>query len=63
MDYELDGVVIKLADRAAYDAAGQTGHHPKGAVAFKPPPEVAVTRLLDVDWTPGKTGQLTPRAG
>jgi hypothetical protein len=34
----------------------QTGHHPKGAIAFKPPPEVAVTRLLDVDWTPGKTG-------
>ena len=61
MDYELDGVVIKLADRVAFDAAGQTGHHPKGAIAFKPPPEVAVTRLLDVDWTPGKTGQLTPR--
>jgi DNA ligase (NAD+) len=61
MDYELDGVVTKLADRVSYDAAGQTGHHPKGAIAFKPPPEVAVTRLLDVDWTPGKTGQLTPR--
>ncbi len=61
MDYELDGVVVKLVDRAAYEAAGQTGHHPKGAIAFKPPPEVAVTRLLDVDWTPGKTGQLTPR--
>jgi DNA ligase (NAD+) len=61
VDYELDGVVIKLVDRAAYAAAGQTGHHPKGAIAFKPPPEVAVTRLLDVDWTPGKTGQLTPR--
>ncbi len=61
VDYELDGVVIKLVDRAAYDAAGQTGHHPKGAIAFKPPPEVAVTRLLAVDWTPGKTGQLTPR--
>jgi DNA ligase (NAD+) len=60
-DYELDGVVIKLADRAAYDAAGQTGHHPKGAIAFKAPGEVAVTRLLAVDWTPGKTGQLTPR--
>jgi DNA ligase (NAD+) len=60
-DYELDGVVIKLADRAAYDGAGQTSHHPKGAIAFKAPGEVAVTRLLDVDWTPGKTGQLTPR--
>jgi DNA ligase (NAD+) len=60
-DYELDGVVIKLADRAAYDAAGETGHHPKGAIAFKAPGEVAVTRLLEVDWTPGKTGQLTPR--
>jgi DNA ligase (NAD+) len=61
VDYELDGVVIKLLDRAAYDAAGQTSHHPKGAIAFKLPPEVAVTRLLAVDWTPGKTGQLTPR--
>ncbi len=61
VDYELDGVVIKLVDRAAYEAAGQTGHHPKGAIAFKLPPEVAVTRLLGIDWTPGKTGQLTPR--
>ena len=61
VDYELDGVVIKLLDRAAYEAAGQTSHHPKGAIAFKLPPEVAVTRLLEVDWTPGKTGQLTPR--
>jgi DNA ligase (NAD+) len=61
VDYELDGVVIKLLDRAAYDAAGETSHHPKGAIAFKLPPEVAVTRLLEVDWTPGKTGQLTPR--
>ena len=61
VDYELDGVVIKLVDRAAYEAAGQTGHHPKGAIAFKLPPEVAVTRLLEIDWTPGKTGQLTPR--
>jgi DNA ligase (NAD+) len=61
VDYELDGAVIKLVDRAAYEAAGQTGHHPKGAIAFKLPPEVAATRLLEVDWTPGKTGQLTPR--
>lgn len=61
VDYELDGVVIRLVDPVAYEAAGQTGHHPKGAIAFKLPPEVAVTRLLDVDWTPGKTGQLTPR--
>ena len=61
VDYELDGIVIKLVDRAAYEAAGQTSHHPKGAIAFKLAPEVAVTRLLEVDWTPGKTGQLTPR--
>jgi DNA ligase (NAD+) len=61
VDYELDGVVIKLLDCTAYDAAGQTSHHPKGAIAFKLPPEVAITRLLEVDWTPGKTGQLTPR--
>jgi DNA ligase (NAD+) len=61
VDYELDGAVIKLVDRAAYEAAGATQHHPRGALAWKLPPEVAVTRLLEVDWTPGKTGQLTPR--
>jgi DNA ligase (NAD+) len=60
-DYELDGVVIKLADRGAYKAAGATGSHPKGAIAYKLAPEVAETVLLEVDWTPGKTGQLTPR--
>lgn len=62
VDYELDGVVIKLADRADYEAAGQTSHHPRAAVAFKLAPEVSETLLLEVDWTPGKTGQLTPRA-
>lgn len=61
VDYELDGVVIKLVDRGAYEAVGATQHHPRGALAYKLPPEVSVTRLLDVDWTPGKTGQLTPR--
>ena len=45
VDYEVDGVVIKLVDRSVYEAAGQTGHHPKGAIAFKMPPDVAVTRL------------------
>jgi DNA ligase (NAD+) len=61
VDYELDGVVIKLADRSAYEAAGATGSHPKGALAHKLAPEVSETLLLEVDWKPGKTGQLTPR--
>lgn len=61
VDYELDGVVIKLADRKRYEAAGATGSHPKGAIAYKLAPEVAQTTLLEVDWRPGKTGQLTPR--
>jgi len=61
VNYELDGVVIKLADRKDYEGAGATGSHPKGAIAYKLAPEVAETVLLDVDWRPGKTGQLTPR--
>lgn len=61
VDYELDGIVIKLANRRDYAAAGATGHHPRGAIAYKLPPEVGVTTLLEVDWTPGKTGQLSPR--
>ena len=38
-DYELDGVVIKIADRSDYEAAGATGSHPKGAIAYKLAPE------------------------
>lgn len=62
LDYLIDGVVIRVADRRAFEAAGTTSKFPKAAVAFKFRAQQGVTRLLDVDFTPGKTGKLTPRA-
>lgn len=61
-DYDLDGVVIRLANRRQYEAAGQTGHHPKGAVARKLTAEVGETTLLSVTWQIGKTGVIAPVA-
>lgn len=62
LNYEIDGVVIKLADRAKYEAAGFTGHHPKGAIAFKLAAEIGETELLSVTWQVGKSGIVAPVA-
>jgi DNA ligase (NAD+) len=61
-DYDLDGVVIRLADRREYEAAGATGHHPKGAIAYKLAAEIGETTLLSVTWQVGKTGVVAPVA-
>lgn len=60
LDYEIDGVVVRLADREEYEAAGLTGHHPKGAMALKFPAEIGETTLLDVIWQVGKSGVVAP---
>ena len=62
LDYDVDGVVIKLADRAAYEAAGSTSHHPRGAVARKLAAEIGETELLEVIWQVGKSGINAPVA-
>ena len=59
---EIDGVVFKLDDIAARKLLGMTAHHPRWALAWKFPPEVATTVLLDVDWQTGRTGAVTPVA-
>jgi DNA ligase (NAD+) len=59
-DYEIDGVVIKIADRAHYESLGVTSHHPRGAVAYKLAAEIQETTLEEVIWQVGKTGKVTP---
>ncbi|MEX2465266.1 MAG: NAD-dependent DNA ligase LigA [Gemmatimonadota bacterium] len=62
LDYEIDGVVIKLDDFAARRAMGSTSHHPRWALAYKFEPRQEVTRLDKIDVQVGRTGVLTPVA-
>ena len=60
--YPIDGVVFKFADCAYGRSLGETTHHFKNALAFKFYDETYTTRLLNIEWTMGRTGVLTPVA-
>jgi DNA ligase (NAD+) len=62
LDYDLDGAVLRLADRDAYAAAGTRSSSPRGALAFKFAAEEKTTVLADVVWDVGKTGKIAPVA-
>ena len=62
LDYDLDGAVLRLADRGAYAAAGTRSNSPRGALAFKFAAEEKTTVLADVVWDVGKTGKVAPVA-
>ncbi|MFI5176964.1 MAG: NAD-dependent DNA ligase LigA [Vicinamibacterales bacterium] len=62
LQFETDGVVVKLDDLALRDALGATAKFPRWAVAFKFPAEQATTRLLKIDVNVGRTGAVTPFA-
>jgi DNA ligase (NAD+) len=62
LDYDIDGAVVRLHDPGAFDAAGSTATEPRGAIAFKYPPEERTTKLLEVQWPVGKVGRVAPRA-
>lgn len=62
LDYEIDGVVVKVDDLAAQEALGFTSKAPRWAVAFKLPPEERTTILRDIQVSIGRTGKATPFA-
>ncbi|MCL1859682.1 MAG: NAD-dependent DNA ligase LigA [Oscillospiraceae bacterium] len=62
LNFEIDGAVIKLNDIAKRDIIGETVHSPKWSIAYKYPPEVKSTKLLDIIIQVGRTGVLTPNA-
>jgi DNA ligase (NAD+) len=62
LDYDADGVVIKINDLEQQRRLGATAHHPRWAVAFKFAARQATTRVLDITINVGKTGALTPTA-
>ena len=62
LDYEIDGVVVKLDDRDAREELGSTSRHPRWALAFKFEPRKEVTRVERIAVSVGRTGVLTPVA-
>ena len=60
--YPIDGLVFKYNNCDEYEAAGRTDHHFKGGMAYKFYDEEYETTLLNVEWTMGRTGVLTPVA-
>jgi len=62
LPYEIDGIVIKLNDLNAQQKLGFTARYPKWATAYKFPALEVLTKLKDIIFTVGRTGQVTPNA-
>jgi len=62
LEYDIDGAVVKLDSLADRLTLGSTNKFPRWAIAFKYPPEVKSTKLLDIEVNVGRTGVLTPTA-
>ncbi|MCF6139150.1 NAD-dependent DNA ligase LigA [Pseudalkalibacillus berkeleyi] len=62
LNYEIDGIVIKVDSLDHQDELGTTVKSPRWAVAYKFPAEEVVTRLQDIELTVGRTGVVTPTA-
>lgn len=61
-NYPIDGFVFKLDNCIEYENMGRTDHHFRGGLAYKLYDELYKTKLLDIEWTMGKTNTLTPTA-
>lgn len=62
LDYEIDGIVIKVNQVDFQNKMGFTVKAPRWAIAYKFPAQLAQTQVLDVEWTVGRTGVVTPTA-
>jgi len=62
LPYEIDGIVIKVNDLDKQEKLGYTAKYPKWATAYKFPATKVVTKLKEIKFTVGRTGQVTPNA-
>lgn len=62
VDYQIDGIVLKVESHATQDILGYTGKAPRFGIAYKFPPEQVQTILEDITLQVGRTGKLTPVA-
>ena len=60
--YPCDGIVFKFNDIEYGKSLGATSHHFRNGIAYKKKDDVHTTELVDIEWTMGKTGTLTPTA-
>ncbi|HEX5894705.1 MAG TPA: NAD-dependent DNA ligase LigA [Thermoleophilaceae bacterium] len=62
LDFEIDGVVVKVDELELQRQLGVVGREPRGAIAWKFPPTTATTKLEQVAWNVGRTGHMVPFA-
>ncbi len=62
LEYEIDGMVVKVDDKALWEELGYVGREPRWAIAYKFPPIQATTKLLRIAINVGRTGSLNPYA-
>jgi DNA ligase (NAD+) len=62
LDYEIDGMVVKIDDKSVWDELGYVGREPRWAIAYKFPPIQATTKLRKIAINVGRTGSLNPFA-
>ena len=62
LDYDIDGIVVKVDDLGLQRQLGVVGREPRWAIAYKFPPTQATTKLLRIDVNVGRTGKLNPFA-
>lgn len=62
LEYEIDGIVVKVDDRRLHELLGNVGREPRWAIAFKFPPTQRTTKLLDIGVNVGRTGSINPYA-
>lgn len=62
LPYDIDGIVVKVNDIMMQNRLGFTTKYPKWCIAYKFPAQVTCTKLLDIIFTVGRTGQITPNA-
>ncbi|RDU36608.1 DNA ligase [Neobacillus piezotolerans] len=62
LDYDIDGIVIKVDSIEMQEQLGTTAKSPRWAIAYKFPAEEVVTTLLDIELSVGRTGVVTPTA-
>ncbi len=62
LNYDIDGTVFKINSIDLQDRLGFVGRSPRHSIAFKFPPEIAETKIMDITISVGRTGKITPIA-